>query len=83
MLHVQKRTRIALRKGNPHARNTEFRDGEYTVIRDFCTRSKSSLHLFISCLFLMCPLFGSLPHFYFQVLAAANDLGLDSPRISI
>ena len=35
MLHVQKRTWIALRKGNPHARNTELQDGEYTVIEGF------------------------------------------------
>lgn len=26
---------MALRKGNPHARDTELQDGEYTVIERF------------------------------------------------
>jgi len=41
--------------------------------------SPCSFHAFFSC----APRFGSLPHSCFWVLAAAYDLGLDSPRISV
>lgn len=41
--------------------------------------SPCSFHAFFS----YAPRFGSLPHFCFWVLAAAYDLGLDSPRISL
>lgn len=41
--------------------------------------SPCSFHAFFS----YAPRFGLLPHFYFWVLAAAYDLGLDSPIISV
>lgn len=41
--------------------------------------STCSFHAFFSC----APRFGSLPHFYFWVLAATYDLRLDNPRISV